>query len=240
MRKSLLMLAFVPAVALAQANPQQANPKAQAKAGTGQAGGPGSALDDPARFERIQKRIRLAATLGLSEAIDLDEKGAMRVRDIFVREGEKRVPLIRQIRDNMRIVRDAARGDQAAAGQVDVALGKLREARAQMQKLDEETFQQITSGLSPDKKARAAIFLARFRERARHFAMMGGPGRSGPGGPGRERGPGWGPGRGGMGPGMRGGPREGFGPSVNMTDRHASTFGESGEPALEDWMGEEE
>src|SRR5512133_3659200 len=62
-------------------------------------------------------------------------------------------------------VRHAGGGEQAAAGQVDAALTKLRDGRAQMQKVDEETFQAVPAGLTPEKKAKAALFLARFHER---------------------------------------------------------------------------
>ncbi len=238
MRKSMLLLALVPALALAQ-GPQS---KPQAKPGAGPGAGPANA---PARFERMEKRMRLAATLGLAEALDLDDQATLRVRDVIARDAEQRIPLMRQMRENVRVLRAAAGGDAAAAGQVDAALQRMRDTRAQMQKLDDQTFQQITNGLSPEKKARAAMFLARFRERSRHTPMGGGPGW-GPGG-GWHRGPGP-EGFGGPGPGMmRGrGPGPGFGPGgrpgmgMRMTDPSAATAQAEGtEPDLADWLAGE-
>jgi hypothetical protein len=261
MRKSLWILAIVPALSLAQANPatkdKPATPDRTARGpgmGPGRGAGPGAALDNPEMLQRIEKRVRLAATLGLSEALDLDEKGAMKVRDIFAKDIETRAGLMRQVRDNMRIVRDAARGDQAAGNQVDGALTKLRDARAQMQKLDDETFQQITNGLSSEKKAKAALFLGRFHERGRRMAMAGGRGGGWGGqgmGPGRERGM-MGPGRGG--PGGRGfGPGPGFAPGQGgpggppsgahvrpQLERQAFNQLDAGDPALEDWYADED
>jgi Spy/CpxP family protein refolding chaperone len=234
MRKSMLLLALVPAVALAQG----AANKGDAKPGPG--GGPG---DEPARFERMQKRMKLAATLGLAEALDLDDQATLRVRDVIGRDADRRIPLMRQMRESVRTIRDAARGDRAAAGQVDAAIQKMRDTRAQMQKLDDETFAQITNGLSPEKKARAALFLARFRERGRHMPMRGGPGW-GPGagpfhgppgegaGPGmlRGRGAGFGsPGGRGPGGGLRSGDAASATPRADAPD----------EPDLEDWLAGE-
>ncbi len=279
MRKSLLVIALMPALALAQASGGTKDKAAQDKAaktapatppyGPGRGWGPGAALDNPEALARIEKRVRLAATLGITEALDLDEKGAMKMRDIFAKDIEKRAAVMKQLRDNMAIVRNAARGDTAAAGQVDGALTKLRDARAQIQKIDDETFQAVTAGLTPEKKAKAALFLARFHERGRRIAMggrggfgPGGPGMHGPGGPGMG-GPGYGPGPRHMGgPGMMGpgrGPGGGYGPPGAqpgpqggasgqngpgpgaMMERHAFNQADAGGPPdLEDWYGEED
>ena len=246
MKRLLLVYALLPAVVLAA--PQTSGGGAPA---AGPAAGAPSAPDDTVRMQRMQKRMRLAATLGLAEVLDLDDQGTLRVRDIITRYSDKRMPLQRQLRDGMRVVRDAARGDQAAMGQVDAALGHVRDARAQLQSLDNELFQQLTQGLSPEKKAKTALFMARFRERAHHMAMMHGMGtmRGGPGwGRGRAGGPGGGPGFGPrgaldgerMGPGPGPGPgRPGMmGPGAGP-DRQASAMMDSGEPDLEDWFAVE-
>jgi hypothetical protein len=190
MKKLALVLTLAPALALAQASGAAAPPPGKGPP-PGRAQGAGAPPDDATRLQRQQKRMRLAATLGLAEALDLDDAGALRVRDVLARYGEKRQPIQRQIRDSVRTLRDAAQGDTAAGAQVDAALKRLQDARAQRQALDQEMLQQLTQGLSPDKKARAALFLARFRERASRMAMRGGPG-------------GWHGGSGGMGPGHMG------------------------------------
>jgi len=225
MKKLTLMLALAPALALAA--PQQS---AQQR---GQDTG-----DNPARQEQVQKRMRLARTLGLAEALDLDEAGALKMRDLIAKYDDRRAPLRKQVRDSVRILRDAAQGDQAAAGNVDAAIKNLRGAHSQLQGLNEELFQQMTQGLSPQKKARAALFLARFRERETRMVRMHGQGHGG--GPGMMRG---GPG----GPGPRGAMMEddepGFGPGGGhqmMMERHATTMGEgAGEPEMDEWFGDE-
>lgn len=177
--------------------------------------GPGPAgVDDATRQQHWQQRMRLARTLGLSEALDLDDAATLRARDAFAKHDERAAPIQKTLRDGMRVLRDAARGDQAAAGQVDSALQKVREARTQLHGLDQELLGQLTQGLSPQKKARAALFLARFDARAGRAGMMHGEGRfgghAGPGfGPAGRGGPGGGAmmrGRG-MGPGAMEGPR---------------------------------
>ena len=74
---------------------------------------------------------------------------------------------------------------------MDGALAKVLDARAQVNGLDKEALDIVTKGLSPEKKARAALFLGRFEQR-----MGAGGGGPGPGdGPGEHRGDGPGMGR---------------------------------------------
>ena len=170
----------------------------------------------------MQRRARLARAIGLADALGLDEAAALKARDLMARFDERAEPLRRDVRDAMRTLRDAAQGDSAAAGQVDAALDKLRKSRTQLHTLSGETFAELTRGLSPEKKARAAVFLSSFGHRAAQGGWMQGQGRRG----GRGGGPGMGPGAGGMGPGMRGmgpgagggmGPgRGGMGPGAGM------------------------
>jgi hypothetical protein len=191
----------------------------------------------------MQKRMRLALTLGLAEALDLDEPATLRVRDAIGRNAERRLPLRQQVRDGVRVIRSAARGDPTAMGQVDGALAKVRDARNQLRGLDDELLEQVTQGLSPDRKAKAALFLARFHERARHMAgghRLGlGPagGRGGmPGG-----GPGGGPGvRGGRGSGGDDVPRGPMGFGLRREDHPmAGAGGGAGDPDLADWFADE-
>jgi hypothetical protein len=216
MKKMMVLLALAPAIALAA-------PQPVGRGGAG--GGPGFGPGNPEDAARMQKRMRLARTLGLAEALDLDDAAAMRARDVMAKYDEKRMPLHTQMRDAIRVLRDAARGEKPAAGQVDGAIQKLRDARTQLQALNTEMFQQLTQGLSPEKKARAALFLARFHARA---GMMHGHG--GPGGPGQR---GMGGMRGGMGmdeSGMQPG-----GPAPE--EMHAMMMGGGAEDA-DEWMEE--
>jgi hypothetical protein len=181
-------------------------------------GGPAPG-DREQRREQMEKRMRLARTLGLAEALDLSEPEALRLREVLARIDAKREPLKKQLRESMEVVKKAAQGDPAAEKGVDEALRRLRELRGQMMALHDEAFQAIAKDLPPQKKAKAALFLARFRERMgmkagearmkfREMRMQGpmdggrGGGPGGPGGPG---------GMGGMG-GRGGLPRLGAGP----------------------------
>ncbi len=222
MKKLALMLALLPGLALAA--PQGA----PARGAADKAAGP----DDPARLAQMQKRMRIARTLGLAEALDLDDAGAMRARDVLARFDERRAPLRKQLRDNVRVLHDAARGDKDAAPQVDSALQRLRDARNQLQNLNTEMFQQLTQGLSPEKKARAALFLARFHEREHRMSIRG---------PGAGHGP---HGRGGQGAMMMEGGGDmhpgfepGHGPMAG--ERQAMMMGEGPEPESEEWFEEQ-
>jgi hypothetical protein len=225
MKKLTAILALLPAVALAA--PQ--GPPARG-AGAGQGAGP----DDPARMERMQKRVRLARTLGLAEALDLDDAGAIRARDVMAKFDERRAPLRKQVADNVRVLQDAARGDKDAGAKVDQAVQHLREARTQLQALKSEMFQQLSQGLSPQKKAKAALFLATFHARAERMMMHHGP----RGGPGAGQGGGRGAGRGMGGMGM--GSEEMQPGAGSQGGRQAMMMGDGGdEPDTGEWFADE-
>lgn len=196
-KKLVLILALAPSLAFAQ----PATPA------------PG-ARSDPARIEQMQKRMRVAQAIGLADALDLDDAAALKLRAVMVKYDAQRAPLRKQAVEAMRTIRDAARGDKKAVGQVDQAVQNLAQVRSQLEGLNVQQYKEVTQGLSGEKKAKAAIFLTQFRGRAArmgwHRSDVGpGPGAMGPMGPG-NRGPGMrGAGRG-MGPGM--GMGQGAGP----------------------------
>ncbi len=192
MKKILLALTLLPLAAFAQG----------AGPGQGRQGGPS---------EMAQKRMRLARTLGLAEALDLDATHALKLSDQLQKVDEKRFALHQQIRDARQVLRRAAQGEKVSAAEVDQAIQKALDGRAQMHALDREAIATVTQGLSPDKKARAVLFLGRFEQR-----FPGGPGM----GPGRHGGRGMGPGQG-MGPGRGMGPmgmNQGMGPGPGAGD----------------------
>lgn len=195
MKKLILALAVLPFAALA------APP------------GPPSKAEADARFEQMEKRMRLARSIGVAETLGLDENQAVKVNAEMARFDEQRKPLMRQLHDNMMLLRRAASGDTAAQGGVDQAVTAIFDARARLQTVDREMFQAVSKNLTPEKKAKLAVFFAHFAGR---FGAGMGHGQGGGWGPeqgmghgwgGKGMGPGWGPGRGmGPRPGGPGGP----------------------------------
>jgi hypothetical protein len=180
MRNTLVALLLLPALALADA------PKKDAAA---------AAVPGQPDAARAEKRMRLARTLGMAEVLDLDTAQALKLGDTLARFDDRRKAARNQAMAATDLLRDAARGSanpRPTAAAVDGAIGKLLDARTQLQAIDREMLQAITKDLSPEQKARAALFLGRFRESIeRHMWMRGMAG--GPGGPGHGAG---------MGPGM--------------------------------------
>ena len=176
MRKTtsfLLALLALPGTALAQSS----NGSAQGPAGGASSQAP---RPDP---ERMEKRMRLARTLGLAEALDLDTAQALRLGDTMAKYDERRKPIRKQMTEANEVLRTAARGgggQKQSAADVDGAIAKLLEGRSQLQAIDREMLQAVTKDLSPEQKARAALFLGRFRERIER-RMWPGPGGAGPG-----------------------------------------------------------
>jgi hypothetical protein len=145
MKKLLAVLALVPLAAFAQAPG---------------AGKPGPGRPDP---ERLEKRMRLARTLGLAEALDLDTAQALKADETLARFDDRRKAIGKQAADARDVLRRAAGDPKASAAEVDGAVAKLLDARTQAAALDREALQALTQGLSPDRKARATLFLWQFR-----------------------------------------------------------------------------
>jgi len=140
MKKMLWALAVLPFLAVAAPPP-----------GGGPGGPPGGEGPNP---EQMQKRMRLARTLGLAEALDLSDAEALKVRDTMNKFDEKRAPLQKQLWESMQVLRKAAGGDQAAVKEVDKAIKTAFDARAQIQAVDRESFQAVTKDMSPEKRAK--------------------------------------------------------------------------------------
>lgn len=207
LKKLTIVLAVLTALPLAALAAPPGDPAAGGKAGMGP---PANAEE---RLALAQKRMRVARAVGLAEALDLDVAEATKLAGTLDRFDQKRRSAQKQRQDAMQVLHQAARGDKEAESKVDDAVKKVFEARTQLAAIDCETFEAVAKGLSPEKRARAAVFLGHFQQRfgggMGMKGMMDGPGM---GGMGMGHGMGMG-GRGmGMGGGMGGGgPRTGPG-----------------------------
>mgnify|MGYP006270658391 CR=1 FL=1 len=186
MRNAIALLAVLPTLALAQAG---GTPGAPPPPG----GPPGAGPEE--RWERMEKRVRLARALGLAEALDLDPSQATRMSELLNGFDARRKPVFEQLRKDMRALRDAARSSRTTTAQVDEITGRIFAARSQMLALDQEMLGTLGKDLSPERRARMALFFARFRQRMGMEILdrmewgREGRGRMGPPGPGGP--PGW-------------------------------------------------
>jgi hypothetical protein len=129
--------------------------------GSGPGGGPPADLRD-----RIERRVRLARSLGLAEALDLDEAGTAKLNAAMAPFDARRRAILDGVRADVRTLRQAARrGDPKALAGVDGAVQRLFDARAAIVGVDREMFAALARDLPPEQVARAALFLAQFRQR---------------------------------------------------------------------------
>jgi hypothetical protein len=214
MRKVLIAALVFPLAAFAQAGQsQQPQPPAPPQgAQQGQPPGPGAGPmrgygmgggPDRADPERMERRMRVARTLGLAEALDLEPAAAVKLTEPLAKSDEKRKAIHKQLVDANQTLRRAASGEKVTAAEVDQAIQRMFAARAQLEAIDRDATQALVKDLTPDKRARAVLFMDRFQRRfaagAHGMGMRGGM-RGGGMGPGMGMGPG-----GGMGMGMMGG-----------------------------------
>jgi hypothetical protein len=193
MKKVALLLLVAPLLASAQASPPPpGRPMGMMQPG---AMGPSGPMD-PARMERIKRRMQLALTIGLAETLQLDDAAALKIRGQIEQFTPRRMATAQQMRESVQLLRRSAKGEKLPAAEVDGAITRLLDARAQMQGLDREVVTTVTRDLPPEKRARAVLFLAKFHQRMMQELRPGGHGRGpgmGPGGHGPGAGPGAGP-----------------------------------------------
>lgn len=176
-------LLLAAALALPCAAGAQQGPPPGAGPGSGQGAGPGG--QGAEWRERVEKRLRLARSLGLAEALDLDEVGTARMNATMAPFDARRKALLDGIRADLKTLRQAARGGTGATpAAVEGAVSRVFDARQASLAIDREMFAALAKDLPPEKVARLALFFAKFRQR---FGMElpdvpgGGPG-GGPGG----------------------------------------------------------
>jgi hypothetical protein len=183
MRKILIAALVFPLAAFAQAGqPQKQQPPPKPGAPQAQPPGPGGGpmhgghgpgmgRGDP---EQMERRMRVARTLGLAEALELEPAEAVKLSAQLEKSDEKRLPIHKQLADARQTLRRAASGEKVTAAEVDQAVQRMFASRGQLEAIDREATQALVKDLTPDKRARAVLFLERFQRRF-------GPGQGGPG-----------------------------------------------------------
>lgn len=133
--------------------------------------------DHAARREDRQRKMRLALVVGIADALEIsDPAEALKLSDRIKSFDDRRAPLREQMGEAMKTLRAAADGDQAALPQVDAAIARVLDGRAQMAALDKEMVSTLSVGQTPQKRARLALFLARFHQEAMARMHEGGGG----------------------------------------------------------------
>jgi hypothetical protein len=125
------------------------------------------------RMENREREVRLMYVVAISEALELNDADALKLADKLKGVEDKRRPLRQQMGEAMKSLRDAADGEQAALGQVDVNVQKVLDGRAQMAAMDKELFSTLAQGLSPQMRAKLALVLARLQHEMKGFKKQG-------------------------------------------------------------------
>jgi hypothetical protein len=142
-----------------------------AGSGWAQDGGPRPGDGPGPGGEQWPKRARLMRTLAIADALELDDAATLKLRDRLARFEDRRAPIQSQLLEQTVVLRRAARGDATAFAQVDGAIQKVLSLRSQLDQLDRELFTELSAGLSPQKKARLALAMARLPQQMREMAQ---------------------------------------------------------------------
>lgn len=131
-------------------------------------GRPGKWGGDPEKLqekmEERETRTRMIFVLTVAEALELNEAEALKLSEKVKGIEEKRRPVREAMFTAMRQVKAAADGDAAALAQVDTNIQKVLDGRAQMAAMDKDMFAYLAKDLTPQKKAKLALVLAKMHE----------------------------------------------------------------------------
>ena len=117
----------------------------------------------------VARQVRMRQVIGLAEALELTEADALRMSQIIQSFQQRRRPLQEQVSEAAKIVKRAADGDSSAVAQVDTALNQMFMARTQIIQLNQELFNTLGQGLTPQQRAKMAIYFAKFQVEVRDF-----------------------------------------------------------------------
>ncbi len=117
--------------------------------------------DEGDAAERAEKQARMMRVLGLAEELELNEAQALKMAETMRQFDERRRPLVAQVQESAQVLKRAADGDASAQSQVDQAVQRVFDARVQLATMDRDMYQALAKDLTPQKRARLAIFMAR-------------------------------------------------------------------------------
>ncbi len=131
--------------------------------------------DNEAKAEKQEenaRKTRMLAVVGIAEALELSEADALKLSDKLRVVDEKRRPIREAMNDAVRSLKAAAEGGTATDAQVTQDIQRVLDGRVQLAALDKEMFAELSQGQSPQKKAKLALFLAKFGEETRRMKAM--------------------------------------------------------------------
>ena len=130
-------------------------------------GGPANNQAWLARQAEMVRNAHMMAVVGIADALELNEADALKLAERLRAFEEKRRPIRESMAESVKSLKSVAEGAAANAAQVDADVQRVLDGRAQMAALDKELFAQLSAGQTPQKKAKLALFMAKFGEQMR-------------------------------------------------------------------------
>jgi hypothetical protein len=117
--------------------------------------------------QRAESRMRIMRVVGLADALGLDEAQALRISEAMRPFDARRAALETQNAESAKIIKRAADGEASAAAQLDQSLQRIWDNRVEIQQLNRDMFEAAGRELSPQQRAKMAIFFATFANEVR-------------------------------------------------------------------------
>lgn len=122
------------------------------------------------RMQRARKEMELRRTLKVADELGLQESQALAMREVFHHGDDQRIALALSIKAEVDDLKRLGKGNPTLV-EVDAKLKRIMELRAQLQKVEGDTLEAASKGLSPSQKARLAVVLG-MHDRQMKMMMM--------------------------------------------------------------------
>ena len=131
----------------------------------------GGAPMELSREQRTQmlKKLHTGFVVELGQVLELETADTVKLADRLKKFEEQRIQLRLDIHEAMASLRKAAKEGGSAADAPALAR-RVAKHRVQLAQLDQSEMEEVFKGLSPEKVAKAAVFMAEYPRRIEHLA----------------------------------------------------------------------
>jgi hypothetical protein len=119
--------------------------------------------------DKNERKLRILRLVGLADTLQLDESQALKMEQVTRPFDDRRRALETEIARWAELLKKASEGESAALSQVDQAISGILDARSQVQALNRELINALSRDLSPQQRAKMAIFFAQFENDMRRM-----------------------------------------------------------------------
>lgn len=119
--------------------------------------------------EEVRKRLQVMRTVELAGALDLDEKTALRMGEVFRKHDAEIEELNERRRQNVKALQALIAAQPSDDKALKKAVADLRGVRSKLRTAEEQTLDEVCALLTPLQQAKLVLQLPKHKRRVRHM-----------------------------------------------------------------------